>query len=115
MDSNRGSAPGRIISFESPRITSRLSGSLRLSELLDSRPAYTGGGSLGSARILQLPLDNRCTNWAELLILTPAGSSWRIWGVFGNRGVERGEVDSVALIQFISKRDCSHMPRTPAL
>ena len=105
MDFNPGSLPGRIGLSELQRPGGPLSGLLRLSELLDSKPDFTVGISPDSAPILLLRLVAPCMSAVVLSMSTVHPTHCVGWALSGKRGGEPGVGDLVVVMRFTSKRE----------
>jgi len=104
-DFNPGSRRGLLDLSELRRPGGPLSGSLQLSELLDSKPDFTVGISPDSAPILLLRLVAPCMSAVALSMSTVHPTHCVGWALSGKRGGEPGVGDLVVVMRFTSKRE----------
>ena len=105
MASNPGSCPGRIGLSELRRSGGRLSGLLRLSELLDSKPDFTGAISPDCLPTLLLRQVAPCMSSVVLSMSTLHPTHYTGWALSGRRSGELGVGDLVVVIRFTSRRE----------
>jgi len=105
LDCNRGSRPGLIGLFELRRPGGPLSGLLRLSELLDSRPDFTVDSSPASPATLLLRQVAPCMSSVVLSMSMLHPTRCVGWALSGKRSGELGVGDLVVVIRFTSRRE----------
>ena len=105
MGSNRGFLRGRIGLSELQRPGGPLSGLLRLSELLDSKPDFTVDISQACPPTLLLRQVAPCMSSVVLSMSTLHPTRCVGWALSGRALGELGVGDLVVVIRFISKRE----------
>jgi hypothetical protein len=110
MDSKAGSPPGPISLCELRRPGGPMSGSLRLGDLLDSKPDFTGAGGAGSVPTLLLRQVSPCMSSVVLSMSMLHPTHFVGWALSGKRGAELGAGDLVLVIRFTSKPEADGCP-----
>src|SRR5207249_5704159 len=103
MASSPGSPRTLLRLSELRSVGGPLSGLLRLSELLDSKPDCTGDISPASAPTLLLRLVAPCMSAVVLSMSTLHPTHFVGWALSGKHGGEPGVGDLVLVIRFTSK------------
>jgi hypothetical protein len=103
MAFNPGSRPGPITLSELRKPGGPLSGLLRLSELLDSKPDCTVDISRDSAPTLLLRLVSPCMSAVALSMSTLHPTRLHGWALSGKHGGEPGVGDLVLVTRFTSR------------